>query len=368
MTRAYNFNAGPAALPEEVLLKAKQEWMNFEGSQMSVMELSHRSKEYSKVHTKATNLLKELMNIPDNYEVLFMQGGASLQFSMAPMNLLSPETSASYILTGSWSEKALKEASKIGRTEIAASTKQTNYKRIPENEEISLNADASYLHITSNNTIYGTQWREFPKTNKVPLIADMSSDILSRPINISDFGLIYAGAQKNLGPSGVTVVIIRKDLIKKQPQLPTMLSYDTYAASQSLYNTPPTLAIYLLALVLEWTKDKGGVEAIEKINIQKAKTIYQTIDESKGFFKGHAEKESRSNMNITFTLPNEELTKLFIQESKDAGFVGLAGHRSIGGCRASIYNAVPLEHCKKLAHFMNNFKNKHLHVLNFANG
>ena len=367
MTRAYNFNAGPAALPEEVLLKAKQEWMDFEGSGMSVMELSHRSEEYDKVHTKATNLLKELMNIPEHYEVLFMQGGASLQFSMVPMNLLSSERSASYILTGSWSEKALKEAKKIGHTEVIASTKDTNYNRIPDRNEAQLNTEAAYLHITSNNTIYGTQWHEFPETNNVPLVADMSSDILSRKINISDFGLIYAGAQKNLGPSGVTVVIIRKDLIKENQQLPTMLSYHTYATSKSLYNTPPTLAIYLLSLVLEWTKNHGGVEKVEETNSQKANAIYQAIDESEGFYNGHAEKESRSNMNITFTLPSDELTKLFLQESRDAGFVGLAGHRSIGGCRASIYNAVPLEHCLKLSEFMYNFKNKHKIVLNIAN-
>ena len=284
MTRAYNFNAGPAALPEEVLLKAKQEWMDFKGTHMSVMELSHRSKEYDQVHTKATQLLKELMNIPDHYEVLFMQGGASLQFSMVPMNLLSPHKHASYVLTGSWSEKALKEASKIGQTEIISSTKDTNYTRIPDIKDISLNPDSAYLHITSNNTIYGTQWRRFPKTDTVPLVADMSSDILSRRINISDFGLIYAGAQKNLGPSGVTVVIIRKDLIKDNQELPTMLSYDTYATSKSLYNTPPTLAIYLLSLVLEWTKEKGGIEKIEQINAQKAETIYRAIDESDNFF------------------------------------------------------------------------------------
>ena len=367
MTRAYNFNAGPAALPEEVLLKAKQEWMDFEGTHMSVMELSHRSKEYDRVHTKAANLLKELMQIPEHYEVLFMQGGASLQFSMVPMNLLSPEKSASYILTGSWSEKALKEARKIGHTEVASSTKDSYYTRIPDINEISLKPETAYLHITSNNTIYGTQWRKFPNTETVPLIADMSSDILSRKINITDFGLIYAGAQKNLGPSGVTVVIIRKDLIKENQELPTMLSYHTYATSKSLYNTPPTLAIYLLSLVLEWTKEKGGIEKIEEINTKKAETIYRVIDESEDFYKGHAEKDSRSNMNITFTLPSKELSDLFIQEAKEAGFVGLAGHRSIGGCRASIYNAVPLEHCQKLADFMNYFKNKHFHVLNIAN-
>ena len=356
MVRAYNFNAGPAALPEEVLLKAQKEFLDFEGSHMSVMELSHRSKEYSKVHNKASMLLRELMEIPADYEILFLQGGASLQFSMVPMNLLNEDLGASYILTDSWSEKAMKEAKKVGPVEIAASTKESGYHAIPQLADIHWKEDTSYVHLTSNNTIYGTQWHEYPQTGHIPLVADMSSDILSRRIDVSQFGLIYAGAQKNLGPSGVTVVIVRKDLIKKDESLPTMLSYDTHVSSSSLYNTPPTLAIYLLSLVLEWTKDQGGVSSIEKLNKQKSELIYKAIDDSDGFYSGHAEQDSRSNMNITFTLPSSELTKQFLQETANEGFIGLSGHRSVGGCRASIYNAVPLEHCLVLADFMRKFK------------
>jgi len=357
MKRAYNFNAGPAALPEAVLEKANKEWLNISNSGMSVMELSHRSKEYDAIHEKAKALLKELMNISDEYEVLFLQGGASLQFSMIPMNLLSEGKTASYVLTGAWSDKALKEAKKIGQTAIAASTKEQNYNSIPSIDSLSYDQDAAYLHITSNNTIYGTQWKQYPQTGNVPLIADMSSDILSTEIDVNQFDVIYAGAQKNLGPSGVTVVIIKKSLIKNDlTHLPTMLQYVTHADSNSLYNTPPTLAIYLLSLVLEWVKEQGGVSAIEKINAEKANLIYKTIDDSEGFYKGHALPDSRSHMNVTFTLPNEELTKKFTQQAKEAGFVGLNGHRSVGGCRASIYNAVPLEHCVQLTDFMKKFQ------------
>lgn len=357
MTRAYNFNAGPAALPEAVLEKANKEWLNINNSGMSVMELSHRSKEYDAVHEKAKALLKELMNISDDYEVLFLQGGASLQFSMIPMNLLLEGKTAAYVLTGAWSDKALKEAKKIGKTQIAASTKEENYTYIPALDQLQYDEDAAYLHITSNNTIYGTQWKTYPDTKNVPLIADMSSDILSTEIDVNQFSVIYAGAQKNLGPSGVTVVIIKKDLIKTDlTNLPTMLQYSTHADSNSLYNTPPTLAIYLLSLVLEWAKEQGGVAALQKENEKKALLLYNTIDESEGFYKGHARPDSRSYMNVTFTLPNEELTKKFLAEAKVAGFVGLNGHRSVGGCRASIYNAVPYEHCEKLADFMKNFQ------------
>ena len=357
MTRAYNFNAGPAALPEAVLEKASKEWLNINNSGMSVMELSHRSKEYDAIHEKAITLLKELMNISDEYEVLFLQGGASLQFSMIPMNLLPEGKTASYVLTGAWSDKALKEAKKVGKTNIAASSKEENYTYIPAVDQLKYDEDAAYLHITSNNTIYGTQWKSFPNTKNVPLIADMSSDILSTEIDVNQFSLIYAGAQKNLGPSGVTVVIIKKDLIKNDlTQLPTMLQYSTHADSNSLYNTPPTLAIYLLSLVLEWAKEQGGVAALQKENEKKALLLYNTIDESEGFYKGHARPDSRSYMNVTFTLPNEELTKKFLAEAKAAGFVGLNGHRSVGGCRASIYNAVPFEHCEKLADFMTSFQ------------
>ncbi len=357
MKRAYNFNAGPAALPLAVLEKAEKEWLNIQHSGMSVMELSHRSKEYEQIHDHAKHSLRKLMNIPEEYDILFLQGGASTQFSMVPMNLLTKDGIASYVLTDSWSEKALKEADKIGSTRIAASSKDDNYTYIPPLEGLSYSQDDDYLHITSNNTIYGTQWHTYPDTGDLPLAADMSSDILSREIDVSKFGLIYAGAQKNLGPSGVTVVIIRKDLIPTdRKDLPTMMQYSTYSSSNSLYNTPPTLAIYLLSLVLDWVDGQGGVKVMEANNARKAKLLYDAIDGSDGFFKGHARKESRSYMNVTFTLPTEELTKRFLDQAKEAGFIGLNGHRSIGGCRASIYNAVPYEHCSKLAEFMKQFQ------------
>jgi phosphoserine aminotransferase len=358
MKRAYNFNAGPSALPLSVLKRAQEELLNFQNTGMSVMELSHRSKEYDAVHTRAKELLRKLMNIPETHDILFLQGGASLQFSMVPMNLLSEGKVANYVLTGSWSEKALKEAKKLGSTHVAASSKEANYTYIPSLQDIGICQQAAYLHITSNNTIYGTQWHEFPDVS-VDLVADMSSDILSRKVNVEKFALIYAGAQKNLGPSGVTVVIIRKDLLENIPKhLPTMLNYSTYSSSNSLYNTPPTFAIYMLSLVLEWVEEQGGVGVIEQRNKEKAEILYQCIDESSGFYNPHAEKNSRSFMNVTFTLPNEELTKTFLAEAKERGFVGLAGHRSVGGCRASIYNAVPIEACEALADFMNAFKTK----------
>lgn len=356
MNRAYNFNAGPSALPLPVLQRAQQELLDFQHTGMSVMELSHRSKEYDAVHNNAKQLLKELMNIPDTHDVLFLQGGASLQFSMVPMNLLANNQIGNYVLTGAWSEKALKEAKKVGKTHVAASSKEANYTYIPSVHDIQLSEHAAYLHITSNNTIFGTQWHEFPNL-PVDLIADMSSDILSREINVKQFALIYAGAQKNLGPSGVTVVIIRNDLLERVPEnLPTMLDYRTYSTSNSLYNTPPTFAIYMLSLVLEWVKEQGGVKAIEKRNKEKASVIYDAIDESDGFYLPHAEKGSRSFMNVTFTLPSDEITKKFLAEAKERGFVGLAGHRSVGGCRASIYNAVPYEACEALAEFMKEFR------------
>ncbi|UOE95495.1 3-phosphoserine/phosphohydroxythreonine transaminase [Alkalihalobacillus sp. LMS39] len=360
MERAYNFNAGPSALPLDVLQLAQKELVNFKETGMSVMELSHRSKEYDRVHEDAQQLLRELLEIPDNYDVLFMQGGASLQFAMIPMNFLGKEQTANYVLTGSWSEKAVKEAKFIGETKIGASTKESGYSTIPSIADITYSSDDAYLHITSNNTIYGTQWQTYPTGHSIPLIADMSSDILSRPIPVSEFGLIYAGAQKNLGPSGVTVVIIRKDLHERTPDhLPTMLRYDTQSKSNSLYNTPPTFAIYMLSQVLAWVKEKGGTTAIAKQNEAKAKLIYDAIDESSGFYRGHAEQGSRSLMNITFNLPSDELNKKFLQEAKEKGFVGLNGHRSIGGCRASTYNAVPVEACEALRQFMVEFKRIH---------
>ncbi len=358
--RAYNFNAGPSALPQEVLEKAQQQLVDFRDSGMSIMEMSHRSAIFDEVHNEAIALLKKLYAIPENYEVLFLQGGASLQFTMVPMNFLSTDQKASYVLSGSWSEKAFKEAKFFGTPVEAASTKENQYRHIPALADIQFNEDDAYVHITSNNTIYGTQWKDYPNTGNVPLVADMSSDILSKPIDIQKFGLIYAGAQKNLGPSGVTVVIIRKDLLEKaNKNIPTMLKYTTHADSNSLYNTPPTFGIYMLGEVLKWVESNGGVAAVEKHNELKAKIIYDAIDNSNGFYKGHATPESRSLMNITFRVADEELEKLFLAEAKAAGFVGLNGHRSVGGCRASTYNAVPLEACEALRDFMVDFQQKH---------
>lgn len=358
--RAYNFNAGPSALPQEVLEKAQQQLVDFRDSGMSIMEMSHRSAIFDEVHNEAIALLKKLYAIPENYEVLFLQGGASLQFTMVPMNFLSTDQKASYVLSGSWSEKAFKEAKFFGTPVEAASTKENQYRHIPSLADIQFNEDDAYVHITSNNTIYGTQWKDYPNTGNVPLVADMSSDILSKPIDIQKFGLIYAGAQKNLGPSGVTVVIIRKDLLEKaNKNIPTMLKYTTHADSNSLYNTPPTFGIYMLGEVLKWVESNGGVAAVEKHNELKAKIIYDAIDNSNGFYKGHATPESRSLMNITFRVADEELEKLFLAEAKAAGFVGLNGHRSVGGCRASTYNAVPLEACEALRDFMVDFQQKH---------
>ncbi|MFS0577120.1 3-phosphoserine/phosphohydroxythreonine transaminase [Sporosarcina sp. 179-K 3D1 HS] len=357
--RAYNFNAGPSALPLAVLEKAQQELVNFRGTGMSVMELSHRSPAFEEVHNAAINRLKALFAIPDNYEVLFLQGGASLQFSMIPMNFLPEGQQAGYVMTGSWSEKAYQEAELLGKPYEIASTKDNKYRNIPALDELQFNSTDAYVHVTSNNTIYGTQWSEFPDTGDVPLIADMSSDIMSRPVDVSKFGMIYAGAQKNLGPSGVTVVIIHKDLLEKaKSELPTMLKYSTHSKNNSLYNTPPTFGIYMLGEVLNWIEEKGGLEAVAKHNEEKAKLIYDAIDDSNGFYNGHATPDSRSLMNITFTLANEELEKKFLAEAKEAGFVGLNGHRSIGGCRASTYNAVPIEACQALRDFMLDFQQK----------
>ncbi|WP_227937859.1 3-phosphoserine/phosphohydroxythreonine transaminase [Alkalihalobacillus deserti] len=357
MKNVYNFNAGPSALPKAVLERAQSQLLDFKGTGMSVMELSHRSKEYEEVHQNAIDLLKELYRIPENYQVLFLQGGASLQFSMFPLQYLKEGTVGNYILTGSWSEKAIKEAKMIGETKVAASSKENNYKSIPNFTDLQFNDNDAYVHLTSNNTIYGTQWTEYPEISHAPLIADMSSDILSRPVDIEKFGLIYAGAQKNLGPSGVTVAIVRDDLLSENvDHVPTMLRYQMHAETNSLYHTPPTFSIYMLNEVLTWVKEQGGVEEIEKRNIEKAKLIYDAIDESNGFYTGHAEKESRSLMNITFNLPSDELNKQFLSKAKELGFVGLNGHRSVGGCRASTYNAVPLEACIALRNYMDSFR------------
>ncbi len=356
-TRVHNFNAGPSALPLAVLQKAQAEFIDLRGAGMSVVEMSHRSKEYEAVHNRAISLLKELLALPADYEVLFLQGGASLQFAMVPLNFLPAGKKAGYILTGVWAEKAFAEAKPLGDVFAAASTKDENYARIPAAGEIKYPADTAYLHLTSNNTIYGTQWPDFFDSGDVPLFADMSSDILSRPFDAGKFSLIYAGAQKNLGPAGVTVVILRRSLLETaSANLPTMLRYTTHVKDNSLYNTPPTFGIYLMSLVLEWVKEQGGLPAIYRRNREKAGLIYDAIDASGGFYKGHAKADSRSLMNITFRLAGEDLEKKFLSEAKQAGFVGLAGHRLVGGCRASTYNAVPLESCQALRDFMVTFQ------------
>jgi len=358
--RRHNFNAGPAALPLEVLRQAQEELVDYGGAGMSVMEMSHRSGAYERINEETQSLMRELLHIPDNYHVLFLQGGASTQFAMVPLNLLTAGKVAAYIETGSWSTKALKEAKLVGEATVAATSKPDEFRRMPDVSDLAIPGNAAYVHITSNETIQGTQFKSFPDTGAVPLVADMSSDIMSRPIDVSKFGIIYAGAQKNLGPSGVTVVIIRDDLVGLAPEhVPTMLRYDTHVKDRSLYNTPPTFSVYMVGLVLKWIKAKGGVAAIEKANAEKAALIYDEIDRSGGFYRGFAHPEYRSPMNITFRIANEELEPLFVKESEKEGFVGLKGHRSVGGLRASAYNAVPLESCRALAEFMADFRRRH---------
>ncbi len=355
--RVYNFNPGPATLPLEVLHQAQQELLDYRGTGMSVMEISHRSPEFDEINNRAMALTREILGLGDDFKVLFLGGGASTQFAMIPMNFLPSGKTAAYVDTGSWSSKAIKEAQKIGKTHIAFSSKDEQYRRVPKGKEIDFPVDAAYLHLTSNNTIFGTQFHQIPRSGNVPLICDMSSDIASRRLDFTQFSLIYAGAQKNLGPAGVTIIIIREDLLARCPDnLPTMFSYKTHAEKDSLYNTPPVFAVYMVKLVLEWIKQQGGLKAIEKINIAKKDRIYEMIDSNADFFRGTVEPDSRSWMNITMRLPTEELEKKFIAEAKAAGFVGLKGHRSVGGIRVSTYNAMPLEGVEKLAAFMQAFK------------
>lgn len=359
MERIYNFNPGPAALPLAVLEEAQSELLNYKGTGISILETSHRAKEYEAINSGAEALIKELLDVPANYRVLFLQGGANTQFAAVPMNLVSPDRYADYILTGVWAQKAYDEASKFVKTNIIASTKEENYTRIPRAEEIKVSENPVYVHLCSNNTIYGTQWQSYPELGKIPIVADMSSDIMSRRIDVSKFSLIYAGAQKNLGPAGVTVVIIRDDLLKNIPTtIPTMFRYDIHAKNDSLFNTPPVFAVYMVNLMMNWIKNNGGLAAMEKTNNEKAKLIYDAIDNSGGYYKGHALKDSRSKMNITFRLPNEDLEKNFVAEALKQGMLGLKGHRSVGGIRASIYNATTIEACKSVADFMKAFQSK----------
>ena len=356
--RIYNFNAGPAALPLEVLEEIKDSFLNFGDSGMSITEISHRSTLFDDVINDAVARTRRLLKLDDKFQVLFIQGGASLQFSMIPLNLLGEGDTADYVNTGTWSTKAIKEAEIMGKTiNVVASSEDKNFSCIPKN--ISFNSNAVYAHITSNNTIKGTQWVSFPETGGVPLIADMSSDIMSRPLDVDKFGLIYAGAQKNIGPAGVCMVIIRDDMLKRVPDtLPSMLKYTTYASKNSMFNTPPCFSIYMIQLVMKWLEESiGGLEEMAKMNQTKARILYEAIDAS-GFYQGTAETDSRSLMNVTFRLPDEALEKQFVEQALKNSMGGLKGHRSVGGCRASIYNATPMAAVEALIDFMKNFEQK----------
>ena len=356
MKRAYNFNAGPSAMPLEVLQEAQAEFLDFQGTGMSVIEISHRSAEYAALHQETKALLKELMDIPDDYHILFCQGGGSTQFLMVAANFLTKKYGA-YVNTGVWAKKAMAEDKFYGEAYEAASSADKNHSYIPQSFEI--RPETSYVHLTANNTIYGTEYPDFPKFD-VPIVCDMSSDILSRRVNVADFDLIYAGAQKNLGPAGVTLAIVKDDFLKTaRTDLPTMLKYQTFVDKDSTYNTPPVFAIYMVNKTLHWIKEQGGVDVIAARNAKKAKLIYDVIDQSEGFYIGHAEPAYRSNMNITFNLQTPEMEKDFIAQGKAAGFVGINGHRSVGGCRASAYNAVPVEACEALAEYMKQYQKNH---------
>lgn len=356
--RIYNFNPGPAVLPVEVLEEVRDNFMNFNGSGMSITEISHRSKLFEAVLDDAITRTKRLLNLGPEYHVLFVQGGASMQFCMIPMNLLGEGRKADYINTGVWATKAIQEAKNLGKNvNVAATSEDRNFCYIPK--QFNLSDDADYVYITTNNTIKGTQWHNFPDTGKIPLVADMCSDILSRPLPVEKFGLIYAGAQKNIGPAGVTMVIIRDDMLKNvEEKLPTMLKYTTYVKNNSMHNTPPCFGIYMVALTLKWLEEKiGGLGQMETINKKKASILYDFMD-SGSFYRGTADKDSRSLMNVTFRMPTEELEKEFVKTALENGFGGLAGHKSVGGCRASIYNAMPIKGVEELVKFMKEFEIK----------
>ncbi|HEX7795116.1 MAG TPA: 3-phosphoserine/phosphohydroxythreonine transaminase [Vicinamibacterales bacterium] len=360
--RVHNFSAGPAVMPLSVLEEIQRDLIALPGVGMSILEISHRSKAFEDILAAAEADIRALAGIPSNYKVLFLQGGASLQFSMVPMNLLGPGQTADYIDSGSWADKAIKEAKKVGTINVAATTKGENYSRVPDQSELKLTPGAAFVHMTSNNTIEGTEFKTLPDVGNVPLVSDTSSDMFSRPIDISRHALIYSGAQKNMGPAGVVVVIIRDDLVQrsaeKKAALATMLNYAVQAENSSLYNTPPSFAVYALGLVMKWLLKQGGLKAIAVANERKAAKLYAEIDRT-GFYRGTAHKNSRSLMNVTFRLASEDLEKLFIKESTAAGLDGLKGHRAVGGMRASIYNAFPEEGVDALVEFMRAFEKKH---------
>ena len=360
MSRCFNFSAGPANLPLEVLEKAQQDLVDYQGTGMSVMEMSHRGKDYTSIHTNAQQNLRTLMNIPEDYEVLFIQGGASSQFAAVPLNLFSVNGKADYVNTGAWSKKAIAEARRYGEVVVVASSEDATFNYIPELSADMFSEDADYVHITSNNTIYGTCYPSLPEVGDKPLVCDMSSDILSKPYDVSKFGIIYAGAQKNIGPAGLAIVIIRKDLIGRAKDFtPTMLNYQTHANSNSMFNTPPCFIIYMAGLVFEWMLENGGVAAMEQVNRQKAAMLYQFLDRSE-LFKATVTETDRSIMNIPFVTGKAELDQKFIAEAEANNLKTLKGHRSVGGMRASIYNAFPKEGVEKLVDFMSEFEKKNL--------
>ena len=355
--RNVNFNPGPAALPLDVLKTVQGELLDYQGTGMSILESSHRGKEFETINDQAIALVRELLGLGTDYQVLFLGGGASTQFALIPMNFIGDGQTAAYVDTGEFASKALKECQIVARAHVAFSSKEEKYRRVPRMNEIKYPENVAYLHICSNNTIEGTQFGDFPNTGKIPLIADMSSDIASRQLDFKKFSMIYAGAQKNLGPAGVAIAIIRNDLLEKGKKgLPTMFSYKTHVDNKSLYNTPPVFGVYIMKLVLEWIKSKGGLPGVEKINTAKKNLLYGAIDSAQDFYKGAAEKESRSSMNVTMRLPTEDLENKFIAEAQKQGLLGLKGHRSVGGIRFSIYNAVSLEDIQKTVEFMEHFR------------
>jgi phosphoserine aminotransferase len=360
MARIFNFNPGPATLPLSVLEKARDQFVDFKGKGMSLVEMSHRGKDYDEVHHRAMGLIAELLGLPASFKVLFLGGGATLQFGMVPLNFLAGGKSADYTLTGSWAKKAVSDAKKVGKVNLVFDGTADGFMSLPDPAAVKATPGAAYLHLTSNETISGTQWQSFPDAGEVPLVADMSSDFLSRRVPVERFGLIYAGAQKNLGPAGTTVVLLREDMLAKvNPNLPAYLNYKNHWDDDSLYNTPPAFAIWLIALTLEWLKALGGIEAAEKLAAERATLIYGAADASGGFYRCPVASHCRSRMNIVFRLPSEDLEKQFIEETSKNGLAGLKGHRSVGGCRASVYNAMPVEGARRLAELMTAFARRH---------
>jgi len=360
MSRVYNFYAGPSTLPEPVLQQIQQEIVDYHGEGLSIIEASHRSPMYEEVHEKTVESLRSLLGVPENYTILLLGGGATLQFSMVPYSFLRPAKHCDLALSGSWAKKAQADAKVFGDVNIVYDGSANGFTSLPDPEEVTASNGAAYLHLTSNETIGGVQWKSFPKSDTVPIVADMSSDIAGRRIKVQDFGLIYAGAQKNIGPAGATVVIIRRDMLNKVPKdTPAYLNYNVHAEKNSLYNTPPVFSIYAMSLTLDWLQQQGGVSGIQRRNEKKASLIYETIDGSDGFYRCPVDEHARSIMNVVFRLPTEEMEAAFIGEAKRKGMIGLKGHRSVGGCRASLYNAMPLEGAEALAAFMKEFQDKY---------